>query len=476
MDIKKIVENYYNPKSKLDFDLLCEMVEHAANAFEPLSEEKQAVKTEQAKEFILSLPKFTPSEAWGEPSSEAREQIMKYVIRATPYGKPTKLEDFQKYIDYFTRIFSEESKIRSPGRIISTIVLMESLASTLNSFGASTAGFIFEGWLAAMLGGKQEAERTEKGNLPIQDIVAFQHPEFPGIPMSLKLLTQKEKGRSGTNIEGSYTNLVDAMDEYGQMPYIVALKEAGGGGTGAITVHMFNITQDNLAQVISIRKPSLLAQVEGSPYAEAAEAGNIIEFYSSLSWEERYRALQWSAGYSEKIRDKYLDAPTGQSAEDEEKGWEQKLWDEHPEWHELAVPRGGAANAARAAAAELKESLVRSAEDLNEAQKFGGAGWHLTQTDMMNKGNASILQHTLIGRIDLTSEGLVEAVARHMDYLDEVIVNLFNNVKNLSDNLNQYFVRPKRDRALRNGEEAVVNAENVKAAAEGLVKKEKQEK
>ena len=461
-DLDKLVEGYFaNQSATMTLDSLYGMIEEQIKSFEEfdlLSEKKKEIT---AREFILSLPKFTPSEAWGEPNSEARDQIMKYVIRATPYGKPTSLDDFQKYMDYFTRIFSEESRITSPGRIISTIILMESLTATLNSFGASTAGFIFEGWLAAMLGGKQEAERSEKGNLPIQDIIAFTHSDFPGVPMSLKLLT-----KGSTSIEGSYTNLVDAMDEYGQMPYVVALKSGGSGGTDAITVHLFNITQDNLAQVMNIRKGKLLKQVKGSPYAKAA-SGDLVQFYNNLSWPDRYKALQWSAGYSEMIRSKLLarseEAPNPKSSTSKEEKraaalaqMKQNNWDRH------VVKERNA----------LKENLVRGANNLNEAAKFGGAGWHLTQKDMTK--SADILQHKLIGTIDITPAALEAAVDRHMKNLQESMFTLFSNVKSLSDNLTDYFVRPKRDRALKNGEKAIVNADQVKAAAQGMVEQEKQ--
>jgi hypothetical protein len=84
-------------------------------------------------------------------------------------------------------------------------------------------GFVFEGWLSALLQGTQEAEISAKGNLPIQDLIAFASSEDEmdarSVPISLKLLNLK------TNmVEGSYTNLVDGLDEFGEMVYIVARK------------------------------------------------------------------------------------------------------------------------------------------------------------------------------------------------------------------------------------------------------------
>ena len=79
----------------------------------------------------------------------------------------------------------------------------------------------------------------------------------------------------------------------------------------------------------------------------------------------------------------------------------------------------------------------------------------------------------MIGTIDLTRESLIEAARKHMDNLNESIRELFTQAAELSKNLNKYFVRPKRDRAIKNGEEAAKNAIAVEKAARGAVAEEK---
>ena len=67
------------------------------------------------------------------------------------------------------------------------MIVAESFASILNSFSESSAGFVFEGFLAALTFGKQVTERTPTG-LPIEDIIAFDQNGPNGRPASLKLL------------------------------------------------------------------------------------------------------------------------------------------------------------------------------------------------------------------------------------------------------------------------------------------------
>ena len=56
----------------------------------------------------------------------------------------------------------------------------------------------------------------------------------------MKLLNQT------TNIHGSYTNLVDALDEFGEMIYVIARKDGD-----QIALEEFTLTRDNFIDAIS---------------------------------------------------------------------------------------------------------------------------------------------------------------------------------------------------------------------------------
>ena len=261
-----------------------------------LIEREKKMEVEGGEKILLSLPKFVPTESWGTPNDQTRKEIENYIRNIGGKGLEGKLkflQDLQRGIVDGVKA----SRIRSPRRIISTLIVLESLAAVLNSFSESAAGFVFEGFVAALLGGYQQSERIE-GNLPIQDVMAFTTDQLDfskGTPMSLKLLSP------ATHIHGSYTNLVDALNTFPEMVYVVATKE----GANVLKISQFVITRDNLVDIVAQRKKSLLELP-----AEINEYDNDIEFLKKLPWDQRYKGLTHTAGYTK-----------GAITESKEKGW-----------------------------------------------------------------------------------------------------------------------------------------------------------
>ena len=244
MDIDKLVENYFAPKEKdmLTKEALWELFEEVIYESNNILEEDK-VKSDKAKKFVLSLPKMVPTEAWGDHSNETRKEMDKFFRAigggASVSGKIKFLEDLQK----------PETNIRSPRRIISILILLESLSAVMNSFGSSSAGFVFEGFLAGLLGGRQVAE-PEEGSLPIEDIIAFtEYGKSGGIPLSLKVLAGGDSERK-SQIKGIYTNLINALTKNPAMKYIVAYKE-GGSGVEKIIIKSFDLTTENFLDIMN---------------------------------------------------------------------------------------------------------------------------------------------------------------------------------------------------------------------------------
>ena len=236
---------------------------------------------DKAKEFVLSLPKFTPTEAWGKPESVEREQITK-LFNAIGGGR-----SIEGKLKFLQRIVAEDSRITSPRRIISSIIILECLKAVITSFNASSAGFVFEGFLSALLQGSQEAEVSAKGNLPIQDLIAFSDSDKP-VPISLKLLNKT------TNIEGSYTNLVDGLDEFGEMVYIVARKDGE-----AIAIEKFRFDQNNFIDALSTSaRGGTTKGLNLFQLPNMSPQDSVTKLKAAESWREKYALLRYTAGYS----------------------------------------------------------------------------------------------------------------------------------------------------------------------------------
>jgi len=108
-------------------------------------EENPNIKAEKAQEFVLSLPKYTPTEAWGDPTSMERKQIEK--IFNTVGGGAT-IEEKLTFLN--DTIYNPRGTIGTRGgtrRILGTLIILESLTAVIRSFNEASAGFVFEGFL-----------------------------------------------------------------------------------------------------------------------------------------------------------------------------------------------------------------------------------------------------------------------------------------------------------------------------------------
>jgi hypothetical protein len=392
-----------------------------------------ASSADKARKFVLSLPKFTPTEAWGDPNSMDRQQVQKIFSTVAGGGSIKGKLDFLK-----ASIENPSGKISSPQRIIGTLILLESLSAVINSFSASAAGFVFEGFLAALFGGKQATERTAKGSLPIEDFIAFSEWEgTTNVPVSLKLLSKS------TNIEGSYTNLVDGLDQFGVMVYIVTRKMGD-----EIVLEQFAFTRENLVDVlVGTRTVPVLKRIFT---LQSAETGEDLDFSTSLKmlanaepWEERYRLLQMTSGYSKKVREKDLAAKAALAAEPEEP--EELENEEEPS----ATPEQ---------ATETKRYAVNDKRRPLEESKTsdGGVQWAISVTHLASIAKEA--HYISLGTLPVSPERIVKVAESYMDKLSADLTSLFEATASLSDNINKYFSYGKRDDAISAGNEAIKDA------------------
>ena len=479
-----------------------------------LAEAPRVSKSAQrAKEFLLVLPKFTPTEAWGDPNSIERRQIdriFKFVGgSATPQAK-------LKFIQDTITSPARGGNVQSVSRIMGTLILLESLNAVIRSFNEASAGFVFEGFLSALFRGRQEAERSEKGNLPIQDLVAFS--ELPGsknVPISLKLLG------AGTDVEGSYTNLVDALfDDYDRMMYIVARKDGD-----EMALEQFEFTRENFIDAISQTSQGKLktsAELFKLPGKTVEQSIKIIK--SEAHEAKRYELLQQTSGYraSGAPRDKKdkTKFDNYKRALQNPALWSEEKWDE---FAKQAVPpeifnlwasasfdkysKDGLNDFFRFASAwksknkkalrklglEVAERYDVEEEDIpsfldalevadlrdamsmlalnenkpytveennrkwNEQQHLltesgsGGRQWNISAAQLPGIQG---IDYQVLGTLPYSNANVMRIAESYMDLLGEDLENILLTIKNLSEKTNQYFLEEKRAAAIPLGEQA----------------------
>jgi hypothetical protein len=374
---------------------------------EVISEMSARARRKEAEEFLVSLPAFIPTEAWGDPNSVDRK-TMNRIFSVVGGGA-----DVAGKLAYLQRLSHPSNRITSPRRIISTLIILEALAALIKNFNEASAGFVFEGWLSALLHGRQEAERTEKGNLPIQDLVAFTELRSGGgeVPVSLKLLSPK------TLVEGSFTNLVDALfdepDFGGRMLYVVARKLGE-----SIAIEAFEINQENFIDMLTLtaregvkQTGSELFQLPPSVLEKYPEAeGNSIGLIKSTkSAPERYKLLRMTAGY--RIRGQKFTPPAEDSP-------------------------------------DVSEGL------LNES---ANTQWSLSVPQIESLSAKGYFKLQRLGELPSTRDAIIDVAAMHMDNIRDAFMALFAAFKDLNENINKYITYEKRNAAIKAGEKAIAN-------------------
>ena len=258
-------------------DLFEEFERNLLQSNSSLLAEKAALDVGEGKESItIQLPKFTVTEAWGDPTSDAFNQIKPFVLRAAGKGKT-----YEEKFNHLQRMFEgKKTKITSPGRILATLILLESWVAIIRDFSPSAAGFLFEAFLAAMTFGEQVSE-VEGGSLPIEDIIAFgTGPD--GQPASLKLL------KKSTSIKGSYKNLIEYFTKNNAIDYIVAYKlgtdEDINKGNLKLRIMKYEVNRENFINFLlsgSGNNKKLLG-----PGMEEGDLNNTIDRISQMGWED----------------------------------------------------------------------------------------------------------------------------------------------------------------------------------------------
>jgi len=423
------------------FTLFEEVFQDWAENGKALTEMSDKARKKEAEKFLLSLPKFTPTEAWGNPESTGRKTINRIF---SVIGGGASVEG---KLAYLQRITDVNNRITSPRRVIASLIMLEALAAIISDFNEASAGFVFEGWLSALLQGRQEAERTDKGNLPIQDLVAFTQLKegTPTVPVSLKLLSPK------TKVEGSYTNLVDALfDEPefgGRMYYVVARKLENH-----IVVEGFDINRGNFIDLMTLQggaKGTTKLKGSGAVLFEVSDtailrkhglrrgdAQSVIDLLKSLDGkpDEQYEILMRTAGYTQLSRK--LAQIEKEKAQEREQGQEQERTPEEAEQMQ-------------------NEAIRRYSEREGLLTESSQTQWTLSvsQIDVLVKHG--VIELATLGELPKTRDMVVEVAMMHMDSVREKFMTLFKAFADLNDNINKYITFPKRNEAIKAGERAI---------------------
>ncbi|HAI39374.1 MAG TPA: hypothetical protein DCM40_15320, partial [Maribacter sp.] len=74
-------------------------------------------------------------------------------------------------------------------------------------------------------------------------------------------------------------------------------------------------------------------------------------------------------------------------------------------------------------------------------EKAGGTQWHISPKQLVTY---DFVEYQTLGELPYTEKRIIKIARLHMDKLNAEIMQLFNATKELSDNINRYFLVEKR--------------------------------
>jgi hypothetical protein len=198
----------------------------------------------EQKERVLKLPRLQISENWGKAKSVERSELERIVDTATR-GQKNVFDRLKIIQQQMTSLSSGQlGKIKNPRRILSQIILLETMNRLFKSFQPAPAGFINEALLSVFYGGEQTSAGAANKAKDIGDVT-----DPDGIPISIKT-----KGSGGLIVDGSIENLYESINRAGKVYFDIYEKITEGGGkdkhVGTLKVSRFVVDANNINQFL----------------------------------------------------------------------------------------------------------------------------------------------------------------------------------------------------------------------------------
>jgi hypothetical protein len=305
-------EEYIKQIGELDLKMLMEMVEEVFDSATPLSEDVSAPASltnqsdDAALEMILKMiPDIAVSEiGWSdvrtteegvEIKGPQRRLLEDYLNNVKGNDLAEKIAGVSQFYTSGAEMISEQAGEDRTKRIvqaISYLVFYKTLTKVITNFNASSAGFSFESFLAALVDGYQIPANTGT----IADYI--DRSSGKEVPVSLKLYKE-----GNLEVGGSFTDLVNDLvkPQYmglgGAMRYVICTKELSGNDLeqeGKINFYQFDFTLQNVMDILSqsrlnqvIRLPTVvLSALEAGQLSGAGERLGLAAKDKQLSAEE----------------------------------------------------------------------------------------------------------------------------------------------------------------------------------------------
>ncbi len=425
-------------------------------------------------------------------SSPQRAQLEQYLSNITG-------ETFAQKIESISEIYSlkpeevqnasflqGDTNASTIQKTLSYLVFLKTLTTIITNFNAASAGFSFEAFLGVLLGGKQ----VPTGAGTIADLHAGD-----GTPISLKLYAE-----ATLKVGGSFTDLVGDMvkpkTSIHLMRYIVVTKNLTGEKLdleGTVSVYQFDITLDNIFNVMNLSQNSELIMLPQQflDNPEEFDSSHLKKQKLLVNQEEveaKFLSVLSSAVGEQTANDimKRIKEEDSRTIFKKKNTDEQKIGfstfttvflDDYKK-DKNAIERANK-EAAQIVAQQTSSDITKQNEASLKELKFADAQtssrWyesaspemkkkalkntygylHTEQFEMTRNQVFSVMQNKVVGRggeaskpigvIRVGSKNVQEIVNKLAKNLNESIFEIFSNLSTLTTNINSYFATGLKD-------------------------------
>ena len=431
--------------------------------------DKKQFLVEQDEKVPTKLPpikfpafKFT-ERGIGKPGSEDRKMFERLMSGVSGKTVEDKLASVKEFIDI--------SPTKDIKEILSKLMFIELFAQLLNEFNPSTAGFLFEAFLAGLFKGTQ-IDDPEGGSLPIQDVEIQQaakefktgarQEEEMVVPFSLKVLSPE------TPVKGSYKNTVDFfINQYNKgikdpkIVYLVVVKEEGTGELGKLKFYQFSLKQDNWLEWIgaprtTTKKEAVYQFVKGNlKNKRNITQRNVGKVFKGLknADSDNPEPIPFEVGET---------VPKGTEVVEKVKAGEKEV----ETVNQTAVSKKlyGTEQEAEDVANVLKGtspfgffSYLKDTPGYTKNEQ-----WKIPASVYPKKGK-------LIGELDLSQEKRDELMDIYSQRLGSGVVKIYNQMADLTKNIQLYFLPTDQEERMRHGGLAIDNATGLKTATDEVI-------
>jgi len=436
------------PEANSEFKSIMELVEKmvSESVVEPLTE------AESRFSFSIPFPKLVPTEAWGVPNNMDRQQVNKIfsVIRGGNSIK-NRIADLNKFLTP-----ASAKRKRSPNVILNMMMVTEALQATLNDYNESSAGFVFEAFMAALTGGQQISGRV-KGTLPIEDFRAgftlgdaqLDDPSKAGAPVSLKLLSPK------TPIKGSFTNLVDYLLVRGEskIAYLIAYKETTGDTVEKLYIFDFEISRANFVDMlVQTNNGHIFGAVSPDTVRDAIAAWDgskegLFPLAQVMVQLPAYTRAGFLHDFVESGELPAAEEPEQLTPEEEEEELEQQRKDFEKSVDARRIKQ---MQTQYNESFHIREKRMTAAEELLTEGKKGKADaksqWSITRAQL--DGASSTINLQAYGVLDLSQKNIDELAEIYSGILGDALRRLLETTQEMAENIGRYYSESKRNRAM----------------------------